>query len=169
MKRRLLWAFAALAGCGPVRYENDPVPVAETAWVTLPEIQATHPEIDKAVLAARIRTAASEAVALEGLTLAPDEASADLVLEAVVEQFWLGDDAVRILGWKAVRSGVASPEHRMLVKIRARGQPENSATLADAIETGGFARDNVEARRTDALVDRIARSIREIARDYRKR
>ena len=36
-----------------------------------------------------------------GLTLAPDEASADLVLEAVVEQFWLGDDAVRILGWRA--------------------------------------------------------------------
>ncbi|KAF0245731.1 MAG: hypothetical protein FD180_1338 [Planctomycetota bacterium] len=169
MKRWLLCVFAVLAGCGPVRYENDPAPVAETAWVTNPEIQATHPEIDKAVLAARIRAAAREAVAAEGLTLAPDEASADLALEAVVEQFWLGDDAVRILGWRAVRSGVASPEQRLLLKIRARGQAENSARLVDAIESGGFAKESIEERRTKALVERIARSIREIARDYRKR
>lgn len=161
-------AAVTLAGCTGLQFENDPVPVAGTVWVAGPVVTGTHPELDREILAARIRVAAANAVSNAGFVSAGDEASADLVIRATLEDFWLGDEAVRALGWRVSSHGEDRPAFKASVEVRAKGQPPNKATLSEITDAGGWSRETMAERRTAALVEKIARMHVLIAEEYRK-
>ncbi len=161
-------AVLFLAGCTGLQFENDPVPVAGTVWVAEPVIAATHAELDRNALAVRIRLAAATAVSDAGFGRAGDEASADLVIRATLEDFWLGDEAVRALGWRVSSHGEDRPSFKARVAVLAKGQPPNEATLAEVTDAGGWSKESMAGRRTAALVEKIARMHVSIAEEHRK-
>ncbi|KAF0245730.1 MAG: hypothetical protein FD180_1337 [Planctomycetota bacterium] len=168
--KQMLTAFAALAlaGCGGLRFENDPVPAAGSVWIAEPVVRKTHVEIDKRALSETVRLAAAQAVAAAGFGHGGDEMSADIVIRMTIEDFWLGDEAVRSLGWKVDERGEDRPSFRAKATIRAPGQPLNSAELSDTVNPGNRGKDSIVDQRRRALIEAIARMHVEIAEEYRK-
>ncbi|MCE9584210.1 MAG: hypothetical protein K8T20_17125 [Planctomycetes bacterium] len=167
---RIIVAFAAiaLAGCTGLRFENDPVPVAGTVWIAEPAITGTHPELDRSSIAERIHAAALKAVEDGGFAKAADEASADLVIRATIEDFWLGDETVRALGWRVSSHQEDRPSFQARVAVLAKGQPPNEARMSEVTDAGGWSKFNMVERRTTALIDKISRMHLAIAKEYRK-
>lgn len=161
-------AALALAGCGGLSFENDPVPAAGSVWVAEPVIRSTHKEIEKRALAETVRLAAAQAVAAAGFGHGGDEMSADVVIRVTIEDFWLGDEAVRSLGWKVDIHGEDRPSYRAKATIRVHGQPMNSVQFSDIVDAGGWANESIVDQRRRALIDAIAKMHVEIAEEYRK-
>ncbi|MEK7466839.1 MAG: hypothetical protein AAB074_05425 [Planctomycetota bacterium] len=158
----------ALAGCGGLRFEHDPVPAAGSVWVSEPVVRSTHKEIDRRALAETIRLAAAQAVDAAGFGHGGDEMSADVVIKVTIEDFWIGDEAVRELGWKVDLHGEDNPSFKAKATIRVKGQPLNSTEFSDVVSAGGRANESVIDQRRRALIDAIAKFHVEIAEEYRK-
>lgn len=163
-----LAAALLLAGCAGLRFEHDPSPVAGTVWIATPEIAGTHPELDRARLASRLREEAVKRLKDDGFAEAASEPEADLVLRPTVEDFWLGDAAVRFLGWRPAVRGEDRPSFRLRVAIEAKGGAANAAETSDVVESGGWTRETAVERRTAALAARIAAALLEIAQAHRR-
>jgi len=159
----------ALSGCGGLRFENDPVPAAGSVWIAEPVVRKTHVEIDKRALSETVRLAAAQAVAAAGFGHGGDEMSADIVIRMTIEDFWLGDEAVRSLGWKVDERGEDRPSFRAKATIRAPGQPLNTAEFSDTVSPGKRReKETIVDQRRHALIEAIAKMHVEIAEEYRK-
>ena len=167
---RILCSLAAmaLAGCGGLRFEHDPVPAAGSVWVSEPVVRSTHAEIEKRALAETVRLAAAQAVDAAGFGHGGDEMSADVVIKVTIEDFWLGDEAVKELGWKVNLHGEDRPSFKATATIRVKGHPLNSTAFSDTVSAGGRANESIIDQRRHALIDAIAKFHVAIAEEYRK-
>lgn len=168
MRFFLLALALAAPGCMVLRYDHEPVPCAGSIWVAHPVILNTHTELNKVPASNDIRAAAVEALRKEGFTIAAEEAEADVVLQAEIQDLWLGSEAVRLLAWRAERMDVEEPWHRTKLTIRPKGMQGNGTSWTDHVDSGGFTRKDAEWVRMRALTASIAGFYVRVAKDFRK-